>query len=240
MPRIFDVVVGVGVVGAIVFAGLALQSTQSTKKAPADVPLQIAAGATPRSAAAGGDSPVRVLGGSITARSTVTWTANGSGFSTTTSTYPYTEISLQGVVPNSATVNQPFGWFDLNVPWEIDVYSRAIDGTDQSTVTDGIRVCSNYSTGATCATTGSPSNSVTILPLGINSQIAAVPDDGADYGKRFVHTACAASATNPNPRCEFIGHIKVTLYNTTGAASMFTYACPASECSVGVRPRALF
>ena len=218
LQLVFNGILSVGVIGALVFTGLAFRTANETRK-----PLTTPATFSAFNNRDGGDSPVRVLGGSITLRSKAAW--NCSGPCTTTLSNVPSEISFLGTAGTSV----PTGWTSIAIPWEIDVFGRIQSGMAASA--NGIQICSNLKADGTGCdfSAGSLVNSVAIKALSGSSALFVVPSDNVDFGVRFHDTSC--DSNSPAQECEYIGQIKMIIGGQT-----YTYTCPAGECGIGISP----
>jgi hypothetical protein len=189
-----------------------------------------------------GDSPVVVVGGSITARAPSAWASpacaqdgSTSGFGVkdqyNTCTFSVTartdQIAVIGAIASKP--NEPLSLAGLNVDWTIEIF-----GTDKTFNTVGIRVCTQMD----CSLNSTPSTGkVYLTPEPSNSAFyannVATPND-----ERFYDTKRCKSVSGDDPDfCEGIDHIVLTVALPTAAApTAYAYACPDRDCRIEIGP----
>jgi hypothetical protein len=224
---VIESVAGVGILGALFFSGCGFTAKQDAPNRPpagqpiASVPYTIKN--------APGNSPVKVVGGSMTFRAKGGWT-NVTGNIWKATNAPDTSVIQLERVTYSGNSGQPdtVTISNINVPWQIEVDGRTPDGTAVSSGPNGVIVCVGTISVTTC--TQSAGN-LQIVPIGSASFYGAdaLTWDATQYqGVRY------KDQTSPCDKaghfCESIYQIKITL----GNGSPITFLCPDGECRVNI------
>jgi hypothetical protein len=172
------------------------------------------------------DSPVVVVGGSITARTVGNW--NCASIPCVSGTNP--DLSQLGLVGVTAQSNdEPFAWGNLAENWIVEILDR------NPTATAGLKICSDMA----CSGTGALSSPgpVYLQPESATTSgfyPADAPNDTKTrHGKRFKDNgtgsmSCASQGVDQD-LCEKIKTVRVTINSVVK-----TYGCPDGACKVEV------
>jgi hypothetical protein len=235
---VIESVAGVGILGALFFSGCGFTAKQDAPNRPpagqpiASVPYTIKN--------APGNSPVKVVGGSMTFRAKGGWTNVTGNIWKATNTPDTSVIQLERVTysgnsgqPDTVTIA------NINVPWQIEVDGRTPDGTAVSSGPNGVIVCVGTISATTC--TQSAGN-LQIVPIGSalfygSPALTWDPTNKQYDGLRYKDfTKDSTDATKDCSKagwfCESIYQIKITL----GNGSPMTFLCPDGECRVNIGP----
>jgi hypothetical protein len=237
-------VIGMGIIGALAYVGLGLRPPAVPGRNRRSTWAQFYGAFAEGSGLTGmgvADSPVKIVGGSMTFRSKLpaTWSSSGLAWTTTTVNNP-TLIQLEGVAspgvpsgPGSVTIP------NITVPWQIAVYARSADGS-LSAAGVGVYVCAGpYVDPKTpCNLTGDLSNTIYIGPMDPQASgnigfypttpfgdVPTILPSQTDPGKRYNDKTC----TTQGSFCEHIGQIQIT-FKGGGSPSIFN--CPDASCRV--------
>jgi len=185
-----------------------------------------------------GNSPVKIVGGSMTLRSIVGWTNSSGQLWNTTSQINASPITLERVV--LAGTNGPTNSITLNltVPWQIELDARQNDGKAANPTKAGVYVCTQ---GAPSASTGCPMTGALASPtnifigpkdpssvgVGFNPNDAPQgPFDSQDQGKRYMDQS---GTCKWGGFCEHIWQVIITF-----GSSSYTFFCPDGQCRIYV------
>ena len=231
-----EVVVGIGVIAALVFSGLNQSRAPGIVAGPSP-----ALGTSPSLGgyslgAPAGDSPVKIVGGSMTFRAMNGW--SGSPLKTSSSV-DTSIIQLDRVALPDAGSGPGFVTFpNIATAWQIEVDAR--DSTGKNLSGNGVFVCAEALVGgnAACDLTKPLLNSITIIPIdkanpgkiGFYSTDAPpfLSSSSSYQGKRYQDQTCTVEGTF----CEHIARIIITF----AGKNPITYLCPDGECRVYVGP----
>lgn len=167
-----------------------------------------------------GQSPGKVMGGSITVRSMSSWRSVGGCTGCLT-----TNIDTSQLVFDDTDAAQPSQSFGPNQPWQLEVDARNAAG-DAIPTHRGFLICTNYKGNGGCLLNGSRNSSITVVPLPYNQgetdlNNPAVPDLGT--GRRYHDSKCQNPCTTDF--CEHLG--RMYLNNDTSGIR-----CNNGECRV--------
>ena len=172
----------------------------------------------------GGDSPVRVAGGSIITHAWQGWMGLSPYVTTSKTAYQQIDVGGWDPVAGSAT---PIMVSD----WKIDIVDQ-----NPKVATEGIDICSN----STCTLTGASSNQAFLMPrIGngasgfyINPLPSALAGPGIRFYDGYLHTFLLFDNQSDNTDIyERISTITVTSSVFTGSKP---FSCPEGECWIKI------
>jgi hypothetical protein len=180
-------------------------------------------------------SPVRIIGGSITVRVPGQWAPqNSNSFPLTPQgrvTSANFDIKLDNVTPETAGDSTDWPASD---PWEVDVYAADAKGMRAST--EGLALCTNPG-GATCQVPAHTAMNKTVTVTAVRGAMSSAiydrtdaakfPNGKKDEGLRFGNTNCTV---DDGELCEHMYRIVVTI----GQGSPHGYLCPDGDCIVTI------
>jgi hypothetical protein len=166
-------------------------------------------------------SPVRVLGGSITIRSKNPWADVGG-----CTGCKKTDADTSQILFDDDAAPRPLGR-----PWQLTIYAREKGGA-ANTNNGGILICSNYSSGTTCdPSAATPSSTLTAIPIppsggGSTSLTDKKLSDDRSYAIRYV----ADSSCKPcgGDFCEHPGKMTLSVKDSNDAP----ITCKNGECRI--------
>ena len=205
--RPFEAIVGIGVIVAIALSAVALWQVRSPGRG-------VTHGFSRTDS--GGDSPITVVGGSITIRSKAPWSANPPY---TVSVSDTSRIELAGVEPVGPTM--PTGFANITGAWTVTL-SGFMNPSDKKV--RGVTISSmNATSGPNDVTLGTfPDQGATFY-----ADDADLLQSSRGYGKRFRHNGC-----NPQKgeKCEHMQTVTVKLAGPPVVTA--NYTCTGGECLV--------
>ena len=229
-----------GILGAVFFAGWSFKANQAAPgRPPAGQPI---ASVPYNNKNAPGNSPVKVVGGSMTFRAKGGWT-NGTGNIWKATNAPDTSvIQLERVTysgnsgpPDTVTIA------NINVPWQIEVDGRTPDGkavSSGSSGPNGAIVCVGTISGTTCAQSA---GNLQIVPIGSASFYGPAltwdPTNKQYDGLRYKDPT--KDNSTPPKDCSQAGWFCESIYQiiiTLGKGNPITFLCPDGECRVNIGP----
>jgi hypothetical protein len=220
---VVESIAGLGILGALFFAGWSFKANQGVAYVPYN------------NKNAPGNSPVKVVGGSISFRANggwtttdgITWTTNNN---VDTSVIDLERVSLMNV--KGELDNITLGHLGGSLSIEVD--GRKPDGTTGS---NGVLV--SLSSGKVVIT---PTNSAVVgfyFNIVSGKKVGDAPtwDSMAYPGVRYKDqsSGCTQPPTgqpNAGPLCESISQIKISI----GGGTTQTFSCPDGECRVNIGP----
>jgi len=180
-----------------------------------------------RQGTAPGNSPVKIVGGSMTFRSSYKW-ASQDGLTWTTSNNPLNVIAVQleDVVSSSCPAGNVVCSIVLGLQsgWSIEVDGTTKDGSADSSHNVTVTGASNQIQIAVNGTGAKFSYSGTYAP--------DAPSKGVPYyyGVRYWYD-CKMDSTTQGSICDKISQIQVT--SSTGSKPV-AYSCPTAECRADI------
>lgn len=173
-------------------------------------------------------SPVRVVGGSITFRATQWNPVSGHPHKFTTPS-DTSQIHLEDVAQPGQETSYTIP-ANARFPWRIKVLGHGPQTTDAPS-TNGIEI-----SGINGIITLAPINDGTFFK---QEAIPINTANGPITGKRYRDIDCDISGDPPDKVCNHIGQIVVIVPGQTPAGGV-TYVCPGGECSFGIGPLAAY
>jgi hypothetical protein len=224
---VVESIAGLGILAALFFAGWSFKANQDAPgRPPASRPIPPVPDTNKN---APGNSPVKVVGGSITFRAKGGWTNVTGNIWKATNAPDTSIIQLERVIfPGTSGPPDVVTIPNINVSWQIEVDGRTPDGKAVSSGPNGAMVCVGTITGTTC--TQSAGN-LQIVPIGSASFYGAdaLTWDATQYqGIRY---------KDQTPPCDSAGHFCESIYQikvTLGNGSPITFLCPDGECRVNI------
>jgi len=188
--------------------------------------------ALPMGGGAGQQSPIRVVGGSISPLAKGGWKAcNISGNVTclvSKSPVDSTTLSTDADLPKEINTEEPEAWLGANnLPWIVSLYSW------NGSSANGVKICPTANTSAppACGNSG-PSTYVTVQIIGSSSYFVSDSPDTLDdtYFRYFDPNTNTTSS--PNMYYEHIKNMQIANIDASGAT--YKYKCGNGRCNVNV------
>ncbi len=177
-----------------------------------------------------GNSPVRIVGGSMTFRSNGWKASDATGTTwTTTNSCKLSAVEFEHVWQPAQTSGTPGDFvYGLSSGWSIEFHSTNIDGSADAS--DIVTVNQDASNNVVIAVKGQGSFSFKTASSSTAPLADAPSWDKSGYsGIRYKSQSCTMGQSTQSPICDMISEIKVT-FGTGGTPT--TYACPDGECRV--------
>jgi hypothetical protein len=166
----------------------------------------------------GGQSPIKVMGGSIRIRSLKAWSPNVPNCTgCLTASADTSQIVFDDT--DAAQSTQNLG----NQPWRLEIDAR--DQAGSATPTHrGILICTNYNGNGECSLNGTRNSNVTVIPVRNDgsTSLTALPYSDYGYGFSYHDLKCAQPCSDPR---EDLGRIYLNS-DTKGVL------CNNGECRV--------
>jgi len=195
-----------------------------------------------------GDSPIMVVGGSITLRSSTAW-ANSTSCAApncyTIASADPSRIELERVDSHDIGVEASTAWTNIGKNWKISLWARAAGGIPAKT--NGVFVCSKLTSGA-CDPTGSLAPApgpVFIVSMNAANDSFSTVDGPLDNPDDTVNTTAAVAKRYRNLKvnggavcdpttqlCEHLGFVDLTF-----GANTTNYKCHNGECRIYIGTR---